>query len=780
MSRNPQPPDFPTEKKGGGRLAPNAVISQQPSPAIDQSRASYKEADSIGHLRQPLRTQVTSQHCHGEASTAHEALLRLQTSVPHAAPRQVSIMASRMLLKCCFALLPSVISIVAAQTVANGQVVYTYQTLTAGSVETASTTYALSSSSEASTCPCSASATATTYTVNPADLAYPVYQNASAAEADGRPTPDTLNATEIINLGLQLISLGGASNSTNCQTCKDALTQFASTLAARQEDLAIIAEPFCQTAQVLIPFNICLGLFHTGSTDLGGIFPAMDTQGEDGQTACAFIFGLCDLPPPPPLDLATLFKNTTKPPPKTLTPSDKEPLKVLHISDYHLDQRFVVGSEASCGNGQVCCRVFPYTNTSAPINETANLFGNYLCDTPEPLATSVFRNLPKATGLNWCDFSFALFTGDLVSHDIWELTPEYVLAEELSSYQQFFNGLGGVTVYPTLGNHDTYPQAFNAWPNQNGVLPENASYPVQSQYNYEAVQAAWTNYGWLSAEDAQSVVSTGLAIYRTKTPEGLVIISLNSDAFYYFNFYSYINIATVDNTGVLTNLIDYLLDAEKADEPVWIMQHVPPGGSSSYNSLPQPSDLFYQIVDRFNNTIRGTFFGHTHSDEFSVFYANNATSQTPEDAVAVAWIGPSVTPYTNLNAGFRYYLVDPDTFLVRDSINYIANISNAALWETQGDVDWEFEYSARGTYDAGNLLPADAPLDGEFWAEIAFGIAVNETLFERYTDLRQKLYRPYANVTGVERQCTLCGLTSMSVPIFERCLNSSEVLGAFL
>jgi hypothetical protein len=99
----------------------------------------------------------------------------------------------------------------------------------------------------------------------------------------------------------------------------------------------------------------------------------------------------------------------------------------------------------------VCCRVFPYTNVSVPVTEPASLFGNYLCDTPEPLATSVLRSAPKVTGHDWDNFSFGIFTGDLVSHDIWELTEPYVLANELVSYQQIFNRMGGVKIYPTLG-----------------------------------------------------------------------------------------------------------------------------------------------------------------------------------------------------------------------------------------------------------------------------------------------------------------------------------------
>lgn len=89
--------------------------------------------------------------------------------------------------------------------------------------------------------------------------------------------------------------------------------------------------------------------------------------------------------------------------------------------------------------------------------------------------------------------------------------------------------MGGVSMYPTLGNHDSYPHAFTAFRSVNSVLPYNASYSVEQLYNYQAVSSAWANYGWLTAAEAQSVVASGLGIYRAVTKEGLVIISLNSD-----------------------------------------------------------------------------------------------------------------------------------------------------------------------------------------------------------------------------------------------------------
>ena len=45
-----------------------------------------------------------------------------------------------------------------------------------------------------------------------------------------------------------------------------------------------------------------------------------------------------------------------------------------------------------------------------------------------------------------------------------------------------------------------------------------------------------------------------------------------------------------------------------------------------------------------------------------IYYANNGTnrnnSQGINDALTPGWIGPSVTPLTNLNSGFRMYEVD--------------------------------------------------------------------------------------------------------------------------
>lgn len=132
-------------------------------------------------------------------------------------------------------------------------------------------------------------------------------------------------------------------------------------------------------------------------------------------------------------------------------------------------------------------------------------------------------------------------------------------------------------------------------------------------------------------------------------------------------------------------------------------------------------------MDRFNETIRATFFGHTHNDEFGVFYTNNGTVKSASAATAPAYIMPSVTTYQNLNGGFRYYLVDADSFDIIDSITYFANVSNTYEWELNGDVIWEYEYSARDTYgySAATTLGPNEPLSAAWWHAVAEEIANN-------------------------------------------------------
>jgi sphingomyelin phosphodiesterase len=62
-------------------------------------------------------------------------------------------------------------------------------------------------------------------------------------------------------------------------------------------------------------------------------------------------------------------------------PNLRKTLKVVHMSDPHIDMEYSVGANNDCG-GYLCCRAvngFPITN----ISKQAGNWGAYQCDLPE-------------------------------------------------------------------------------------------------------------------------------------------------------------------------------------------------------------------------------------------------------------------------------------------------------------------------------------------------------------------------------------------------------------
>ena len=163
-------------------------------------------------------------------------------------------------------------------------------------------------------------------------------------------------------------------------------------------------------------------------------------------------------------------------------------------------------------------------------------------------------------------------------------------------------------------------------------------------------------------------------------------------------------------------------------------------GWNGGDGVDAPTNLLYQIVSRYSHTIAHIFFGHTHEDEFQIWYESSngnstSVSRKTEDARAMAFIGPSVTPLTNVNPSLRVYEVDPETYEVMDYLQYYTQLQDADELRKTGPV-WNLLYKARETYgnfsasqaagtyaapvalDQGGVWPQDAPLNASFWAAL--------------------------------------------------------------
>ena len=328
----------------------------------------------------------------------------------------------------------------------------------------------------------------------------------------------------------------------------------------------------------------------------------------DFQTLCSYSFQMCEELPPIQIDESLYFD--LKPESAEVAPEPSgETINVLHLSDWHLDPRYDIGSEANC-TGYLCCRPYARNEELSTNSRNASIpasrFGSFFCDSPADLALSAFTDMPDFFDME--SLAFSIFTGDIVSHDPEDaLSHVYVSYEEEVTFRVFKKMLGDkVPVYVALGNHDTLPVGFNTPHSMNPDPSDTASNILQ--WNYDLVSSLWLKYQWLKKSEAD-FARTHHGAYATTTAQGLRIISINSDFWYKANIFNYWNVTNPDTSGILKWLADELSACEKRGQRAWIIAHVLTGYDGTA-PMPNPSALFYSIVRRFSPaTIAAVFFG---------------------------------------------------------------------------------------------------------------------------------------------------------------------------
>ncbi|CAF0924132.1 unnamed protein product [Rotaria sp. Silwood1] len=186
-------------------------------------------------------------------------------------------------------------------------------------------------------------------------------------------------------------------------------------------------------------------------------------------------------------------------------------------------------------------------------------------------------------------------------------------------------------------------------------------------------------------------------VWNQSLRPGLRLISLNMNYCSRENFWVLIN--TTDPLGQLQWLIQWLQYAEDHEEKVHIIGHHPPRSclaSFGWN--------FYKIVNRYENTIAGQFYGHTHYDEFLMFY----DEEDQKRPVSMAYMGPSLTTSSYLNPGYRIYSIDGEypgsSYWVLDHRTVIMNLTASNIYNKTIFID---EYDARDAYQMEYLFPND-------------------------------------------------------------------------
>lgn len=312
--------------------------------------------------------------------------------------------------------------------------------------------------------------------------------------------------------------------------------------------------------------------YSSGAAGLGAyyaqLFSKMSVATGDFQLYCYTSYSVCSAPATIGINEDSYFSK--KPASAYTAPAPSgQTLNVLHLSDYHLDPRYEIGSEANCTT-HLCCRPDAKNAVlnTGPNNASlpASRFGALRCDSPPDLALSAFQSMPQF--FNMSSLAFSIFTGDIVSHDNDDqLSLDYVSYEEEVVYSIFKGALGSVPMYPTLGNHDSWPEAFNTQ-NELNVGGSNAM-----GWNYQLLSSLWANDSWINSTEA-SYAATHYAAYAHTHASGVRIISINTDFWYRANIFNFWNVTNPDTSGILKFLIDELAGCEARNQRAWIIGHV--------------------------------------------------------------------------------------------------------------------------------------------------------------------------------------------------------------
>ncbi|CDS82387.1 related to acid sphingomyelinase [Sporisorium scitamineum] len=555
------------------------------------------------------------------------------------------------------------------------------------------------------------------------------------------------------------------SSSANCTTCTDALKSAQKLARQSPKDVPAMLIEMC-TKYSYKSASTCAKTY--APQVLGSVYAQIlsyadfSANSTDAQYICNIVVGSstsnCSLPKPRHLDDDFLDKwfFGKRTPPNTYNKNVGEPtkngkdLRVLHMSDIHVDPRFFVGGEASCTNGR-CCRADAYNSTlsngnftqgmlpKSNISEPATYWGNFKCDAPWSLALSTLEAVTPLNGGDEVDMT--IHTGDMVVHDLAQyISQDLVKYTHQSLYDSIRSLLGRGPVFNAIGNHDSSPSDFAS----QGALPNGRS--DQLSWDWDNLARLWEAEGWFNHAQAEQVCSH-YAGYSVTPRKGLRIIAINTDFWYKNNVFNMIHTQNPDYSGSLRFLTDELFHAEKRGERVWIVGHVLTGWDGS-NPLDNPTNLFYQIVDRFApHVIAHIFFGHTHEDQFNVFYTNNGTSKAAQAAKAVSFMAPSITPGNNVNPAVRIMHINATTYEVMDYHQFYTRVPTFPdLPSTSHGPIYEYLYSARSAYGnftasnansthpvANGIWPATAPLNATFWAKLTEEMAVRKDLVQQFT-----------------------------------------------
>lgn len=169
---------------------------------------------------------------------------------------------------------------------------------------------------------------------------------------------------------------------------------------------------------------------------------------------------------------------------------------------------------------------------------------------------------------------------------------------------------------------------------------------------------------------------------------------------------------------------------------------------------------------RYESTIAGQFYGHTHHDHFYLFYNTDSEVTRP---TSVAYLGPSVTTFINTNPGYRIYEVDGGhtnaSWTVMDHETYVMDVAEA---NESDKPEWKLEYRAKQHYGLESLSPQQ-------WHDLSEKFRKDDALFQDYYRFMHKLPK-VTECTGECKLKEICSIQSVTTNGLHDCMVEAGVV----
>ncbi|ESN92072.1 hypothetical protein HELRODRAFT_181851 [Helobdella robusta] len=403
--------------------------------------------------------------------------------------------------------------------------------------------------------------------------------------------------------------------------------------------------------------------------------------------------------------------------------SAKSVLKIVHLADVHIEERYKEGTNVYCGL-PVCCLEEWGKGPSG-------LFGDYRCNIPP----RTFENfLEKVNGLNP---DIIIFTGDVSPHTVWAETYESQMRCTNTTVNLLSKNLRGRNVYPVIGNHVFFAQLYR------GFWITSTIHGRNWQILVEQIR--------LILNLVKDFYCGGY--YSKMIHKNLKMITINGLYMYVHNYYNVWNHETLllppEVKKMKQFLEDELKDARRNKNKVLLTFHNP-FGTSDY--IVSESIYMESIIRQYHDVI-----------------VLNPIYDKAGVPVSVQLVSPSVSTSNYRNPTIRIYYLDSDSYQLLDYEQYLLNIMELKNL-TMADVPnfnisnyIRLIYSCKSEYNMTDLSPVS-------WDSLIDRMNASKSLLLKYVNHYNVHVKNFTNVNRLDKRKHLCRVKNVHYDKYRNCV----------